>query len=163
MEYFVWAGVVVLDDGGHVLVLRSCAKKNVGGMREVVILGDRGPVLISSPAPQTNVGGMREGRWEIKSIKHLFSIEYFVWARVVVHGDGRHVLVLRSCASKECGWNAEGSKRMWVVCGRVGGNKNRFNICITFVTSRSCRSLVNRGHVLVLRPCVSKIMVECGG
>ncbi|GFX97791.1 hypothetical protein TNCV_456701 [Trichonephila clavipes] len=62
----------------------------------------------SGPASQKNVGGMREDRWENKIDLTSFSIQYFERARVVVHGDGGLVLVIRSCATKECGWNAGG-------------------------------------------------------
>ncbi|GFU44709.1 hypothetical protein TNCV_1980201 [Trichonephila clavipes] len=87
------AGVVVLGDGGHVLVLRSCATKECG-WAGVVALGDGGHVLVlrscatkkcewyeegpelsllvmevmcwfSGPAPQKNVGGMMEATLEL--------------------------------------------------------------------------------------------------
>ncbi|GFV55358.1 hypothetical protein TNCV_1808581, partial [Trichonephila clavipes] len=69
------AGVVVLDDGGHVFVLRSCATKKEFGW---------------------NKGG------KVGNINDLISLsfEYFVRAGVVALGDGGHVLVLRSCATK---------------------------------------------------------------
>ncbi|GFX46157.1 hypothetical protein TNCV_864561 [Trichonephila clavipes] len=66
------AGVVVLGERGHVLVLRYCAHKTMGGMRRkagVVVLVKEVMCWFSGPAPQNNVGGMREGsgnmgRWK---------------------------------------------------------------------------------------------------
>ncbi|GFV55359.1 hypothetical protein TNCV_1808591 [Trichonephila clavipes] len=85
------AGVVALGDGGHVLVLGPAPQKNLGGTKEgrpdLMFLVMQVMCCFSGPAPQKNVGGMREGR-----------------AGVVALGDGGHVLVLRSCATKECGW-----------------------------------------------------------
>ncbi|GFW19356.1 hypothetical protein TNCV_1602511 [Trichonephila clavipes] len=86
-EYFVTAGVVVLFDRGPKLDIRPAPQTNVGGMREGLELSFLVMEVMcwfSGPAPQMNVGRMRK-------------------ARVVVLGDGGHVLVLRSCATNERG------------------------------------------------------------
>ncbi|GFU98732.1 hypothetical protein TNCV_4440291, partial [Trichonephila clavipes] len=72
-EYFVTAGVVILDRG----------------------------LCLVSPARHHKRMWVECGR-EVG--------ENILWAGgvVVVLGDGGHVLVLRSCATKECEWNAEG-------------------------------------------------------
>ncbi|GFX97771.1 hypothetical protein TNCV_456501 [Trichonephila clavipes] len=49
IEYFVTAGVVVLGDGGLSWISGPAPQTNVGGMREgpgVVVLGDGGHVLV---------------------------------------------------------------------------------------------------------------------
>ncbi|GFV76592.1 hypothetical protein TNCV_4728121 [Trichonephila clavipes] len=51
-DYFVRAGVVVLGDGGHALVLRSYATNECGwnaGGTGVVVFGDEGSVLVLLP------------------------------------------------------------------------------------------------------------------
>ncbi|GFT83782.1 retrovirus-related Pol polyprotein from transposon 17.6 [Trichonephila clavipes] len=153
-------GVVALGYGGHVLVLLFCATKNVG----VVALGMEVMCWFSGPAPQNNVSGMKEGRWKIKTIQHLPSFEYFVRAGVVALSAGGHVLVLRSCATKECGWYEGGAGIVALGDGghvlfsgpepqkNVNGMRKEYFVMARFVV------VGDGGHVLVHRSCTTK---EC--
>ncbi|GFU98731.1 hypothetical protein TNCV_54931 [Trichonephila clavipes] len=135
----------------------------------VVLLGDRGPVLNFQHGSTNECGwnARRVGGNKI-DLTSFFLFNIFVWAGCVVLGDGGHVLVLRSCASK----NMSG---MCVVLGDGGhvlvlrscAKKNMSGMWegrgpvldFHFVTAAGVVILVDRGPVLDFQPGTTN---ECG-